>query len=520
MPRVLIKRPQGLISDSSEYEVPPEAWTDVRNVRFTGLSTQRVSGEDADVLGVPTGNPISLAYSESIGNDRWYYATTTELYETDGTTHTAVTRASGGTYSFTDDNSTTWSYLAGVLYCNNVSDHPQAFIPGATKFEDLANWPTSSPTYCKSFRTYGNACIALNITENGTNFPTRFKVSSVIEDPATVPTTWDPLSTTSPTLDSTLSDTDGAIVDGLTLRDAFLIYKEDSVHAIRFTNNIQDPYRVQKVFSDEGLLALNCVVEYEGKHFCVGVNDIYAHNGSSKASLVSDRIRTRFFEDINSEHRDRVFTVHNEPKSEIWVFYPDSVSTGPANKVAIYNYKTDAWSFRDAPGVSAAALGKAPDINYSYATLPHSSYDDISTTYSRWGNSFGRRTIIGASNSNSNFYRFDSRNTFNGTNIEAYVERTGLTIVDQPGDEERTKFVSRVYLNIKGSGTVDVSIGMENEIGEGINWSNPKTFKIGTDRKVDCRVTGRYFGIRIESTGSGYWDLSSYGIDYRVLGNR
>ena len=82
------------------------------------------------------------------------------------------------------------------------------------------------------------------------------------------------------------------------------------------------------------------------------------------------------------------------------------------------------------------------------------------------------------------------------------------------------KNISRVFPRIEGTGTVNISIGAEISPWEGINYSDPVAFTIGTDNKIDCRVKGRYAAIKIEADTATLFRLSGYTLETEVVSDR
>ncbi len=82
-----------------------------------------------------------------------------------------------------------------------------------------------------------------------------------------------------------------------------------------------------------------------------------------------------------------------------------------------------------------------------------------------------------------------------------------------------------VYPKITGETgkKVQVYIGTSNEYNESPTWGAASTYTIGSAYKVDVRATARVISIRFEGSAAAAttpWKLSSYAIEYDIVGNR
>ena len=124
------------------------------------------------------------------------------------------------------------------------------------------------------------------------------------------------------------------------------------------------------------------------------------------------------------------------------------------------------------------------------------------TAYSSAGNVIQRK-----------IYRDNKGNKNDTETMTAYIERTGHDL----GDPSTVKFVSAVYpkLEVSGNNTVSVYIGRQMATEEAITWEGPIAFNPNSQSKVSCRVSGKYFGLKIESTTDVDWKL--HGVAFEVV---
>jgi hypothetical protein len=68
--------------------------------------------------------------------------------------------------------------------------------------------------------------------------------------------------------------------------------------------------------------------------------------------------------------------------------------------------------------------------------------------------------------------------------------------------------------------TVNVYVGQQMSTEEAITWEGPYTFNPDTQSKVPVRVTGKYIGVKFESTTDTTWQLDGYSLDIKNAGTR
>lgn len=138
-------------------------------------------------------------------------------------------------------NQWTGTSLSGIPILNvgDTSKYPMTWdLNTANKFVDLANWPANQ--YCKSLRAFKNYLVALHVKKGATIYPFMVKWSSPA-DPGAVPATWDASDATNDAGETDLAEGGDVIVDGLQLRDCFMIYKESSCWRMDFTGGPYPP---------------------------------------------------------------------------------------------------------------------------------------------------------------------------------------------------------------------------------------------------------------------------------------
>lgn len=310
-----------------------------------------------------------------------------------------------------------------------------------------------------------------------------------------------------------LGGSGGPIIDGKTLRDKFVIYREGSVWLMSFIGG-NDVFGYQELFNDVGIINGNCVQEADGVHYVVGHSDVYAHNGSSKYSICDGVIRRQIFSSINEQQIDKIFTTIDYSNKEFWVCVPtevsDDYSQKGCQKAYIYNWMSKVWSIRDIPELISASYsiislpekspvwiadsegGEIDPLTGNALIPPASQAVGVSweETYGTWTSSSSKYSaadwglVLGSATQlvpedfmtywddyyywddlndwheenpidESSYYLFTSNEDpiFNGENFIGVVEKKWLEL--SGGDQ--TSFVSKVYPDVR-NGTVDVYV--------------------------------------------------------------
>lgn len=234
MPRISVHNvgTLGVIKDLPPHVMPPEAWSDGRNARFIDGQGAKIAGHTQVFSGSLHGPEFAMTL-QTAAQIFWIYASLNKASVYEGGSHFDITRASGD-YTTADGRDWNGGVLGGIPILNNGANIPQYWpsLNVATRLDNLPNWTVGA--ICKVMRPFRNFLIALNITESGVQKPHRVRWSSSA-DPGTVPQTWDPSDPTKDSGEFDLSDVNaGAIVEAFPLRDAFVIYKENSTWAMRF----------------------------------------------------------------------------------------------------------------------------------------------------------------------------------------------------------------------------------------------------------------------------------------------
>lgn len=350
----------GFVNDASPEDLPPAAFSYVRNARFSHLGVDTFEGESS-IFSTPTVTPLWYKFFPPPATPLLVYGNLTKMYAYDGTTHTEITRVAS---NYAGNAAERWQgeVFQGVGIFNNVLDVPQhwsSFATG-TKLIDLANWPANYK--CRTLRPFKNFLFAMHPYESGVAKPYRVRWSHPAA-PGTIPTSWDISDATKDAREVDLATTPGIIHDGLELGDQFIVYKEDSAYAFSY---IGPPFifRNDPVVQGRGILWRDCVQKFPRGHFVVGTDDIYVHSGirGSDESVVEGRLRSWVFAQLNASNYFNCFTMAYPQKNEIWFCFPEAGATY-ATIALVWNTLTGVSGVRAIPASPFAVVGPAEDLS-------------------------------------------------------------------------------------------------------------------------------------------------------------
>lgn len=513
----------GLIFDRQPYDLELTEFSAGNNVQFSSGQIGKSLGyvEAASLAFQPTHVAAWLIE----GSDSLIIGSNSRLYKYSGTTVADVTN---GTYTNGYSNSPTWqtSQIGFGFVANNGSEPPQYLAPDALNFIDLPNWPSGLRT--QSIRPYQSFLVMTGYTQGSVENPYTVRWGDEF-DPTGVPGSYDITSTTNLAGENVLGGRLGALVDSLPLAGTNIVYAERGAYAMQF---IGAPlvFAFRELFDDGGLATRGAVCVFGNRHFVVGRDDIYVHDGSSKQSVVDGRVKDEFFTSVADTRS--IFVVPDYERSEIWVCFADknAADSRTANRAFVWDWDKDAWTVRDVPNIRALAIG--PNIGGGGSgAAAGSSWNDLSVEWDNWSaqwSDLGADTearsnrLFAAGHGASKLYALNESYAAAGDSYLAFVEAAKIDL-DQVLQRatDRVLAIKRIVPQISGIGQVTFRIGSSSSPQAPVSWKNTKVFNIETDYKIDTRVSGRYLAIRVESdTANGQWKLSGFDLDVEEVAER
>lgn len=521
----------GQINDVPAYQLPPEAWTLVENMRYEKEGIAVMLGW-TQVFGTPGVAPHFALPLKTTSLTYWLYSSLTKIYVFDGNTHTNITRQTAGVdVNYTANATENWNgvVFGGVPIMNSGTDVPQYWgfpYSVATKMVILANWP--STLRAKILRPFGSYLCAYNINDAGTLYPHLVQWSNPAS-PGTLPTSW---AYSNPATEGGRKDlpdvNSGEIVEALQLQNTMFIYKEYSIWKQTYIGG-QFIFSWDPWLSGVGILAPRCVcVDETGtKHIVVTQDDIISHNGNSVESILTLRQRKVLFGSLlNRDAASTCFIFLNREKQEIWFCFPEVGQTQPT-RALVWNYLKGKGAISYASGITFrnAAVG---DIQGAVDEAWSTGTDTWDTDTGPWS-LISKQKIVLSSVDNTKFYQMDLGTTRDGTAFRVTLQREDLGVLgrDRQGrwinDFKIEKMVDAIWPKISGTPVIQIRVGFREFVDGTLTWQAYNSFNPVTDNWINAIVdetlpgSGRAVSIEFTRADAAAWRIDGYSMNIEPL---
>lgn len=506
----------GLVTDLPYDELPLNAWTNARNVRFRSGAVEKLLGH-IEVFPGMLNPPEWLLFSVQGGNAFWMYPGESKVGATDGATHADITRAVGGDYNMATEAGWTGGLIEDIPIINNGFDVPQMWNKPALnkRLEPLPGFPAD--VRANALRILKRYVILLDVTKAGTRYPTMIKWSHQAPTGAP-PNQWDETDETIDAAEYTLPGDGGFLVDGVGIRDAMALYKENQTWLMTYVGGT-DIFRFTKLFGNIGMLGRRCAQEwFSGKHLVFTGDDVVVHDGANAQSVMDERARSLLQDRMDPSFINKAFVAINHAKSEAMVCIPE-LGQSYCSRALIWNWKKNQWGDRELPSASFIERGLVAPQNATM-TWEGAGTRAWQEAVEAWGNRQTdptKQKLLMAVPEVSKLYVPDASLTFDGEQMTSFVEREGIGFPlksGEPPDFTRMKQVLGIFPLITGTmdGEINISLGTQDKIGQPIVWQQTRVFKIGTTTMCDFAdvPASRLHALRFESNTELSWKLAAY----------
>lgn len=525
----------GFIPDIRPDSLPPNAFTDSRDIRFARGGAEVAKG-DVPIKTVPTVEPFYAIQCRRVDDSlEWVYCGLNKIYAIKNGIEYNITRQTAGVdvnYAAVTNKRWNGGLFNNVLVLNNSVDLPQSWtsLDTSVRVQDLANWPTT--WRAAVIRPFKNYLLALDMTESSTRYPTRLRWSHPA-DPGTVPSSWDTTDVTKDAGEIPIGAGFGNLVDAVPLRDSMVLYKEDSCHLLTYIGGTFI-FKITGLFQNFGIPSRDCAVEYvPGRHFVFTGSDLLVHDGQTSRSLLLDRARD-WLSRLDLSQISFCFVVADTQNEEAWFCYPTSVEGtagygGLVQEAIVWNWRTDVLSYRSLRKTNYITTGliSPDDIDDLWDTDPTLQPWELETVPWDISRFLGYRHLFYCK-SNPFLCVGDLGYGSDGQGIAPVLERSGLGFplkVGQPPDVTCMKFCRAVWPRFTGpdGAILSIELGRQLEVDGLIEWSPAVDFIIGTDKKLNCALSGRTFAVRVQTknalTAPSSWRLVSVDFDVSPAGS-
>ena len=529
---------KGILKDPSPYDLEDNAWSGGVNIRFGDTKAERAPIFRTVYDSLPAAPAFVYGRRPGAGYDSVFVAGTDGSVQRYVSKHLYDVSVDGFT-ALEATEQWTGTYLGDVTYLNRPAGVPLYYGPDSTKFAVLPNW--DSTWRCRSLRAFHDYLIALNVTKNGVDNPTLVKWSDLTLD-GQVPGSWDHTDSTTNSGENPIAQLDSPIVDGMPLRDAFIIYARNQVWAMSPVPTAE-VFTFTRLFSNAGLINVNCVAEVDGVHYCFGPNDIYAHDGTTTRSLVDKRNKRYIFKYLNAKAAGCFFVFYAPGLQEVHFCYqsldPDVAYTSPTacNRAAVYSIPNDTWSFIDLPNVTAYGLANV-DGGWTFDSVadhtPQITCDNVGGTYDDQLDGYQEHLVAVSAQSSGQLtanrllaYDFMDKGKLPfpyvpETNPDAYIERVGLDLDAEGIDLGTYKTVRRIFPQVAISRDIPLTVRVGGDLTPAgtTTWSAPVSFSPVSQYKVDMRKGGRYLAVRMSASLPSDFEITGFDADVNSSGAR
>lgn len=100
-------------------------------------------------------------------------------------------------------------------------------------------------------------------------------------------------------------------------------------------------WRYDVISSQTSIMSSQCVVEYDGIYYWIGVDRFMLYNGVVK-EIPNNMNQNYFFDNLNYEQRQKVFANKVPRYGEIWWYYPRGDATECTDAI-VYNIRENCW---------------------------------------------------------------------------------------------------------------------------------------------------------------------------------
>lgn len=504
----------GVISDQMAWDLSGDYVTDLNNVRVSSGKFERLGGYET-VVALPGSFTVDyLMYANTSGGKYWILPGEDKVYAYNGSSFDDI---SSGAYAGSNAGYWQGCMLGGIPILNNKNHTPEYWQPQSfgTNLQALPwdagnTWAAVSES-CTIMRAHKQFLFAMDLVSGGTAYPDSVRWSSPA-DVGSVPATWDETDTTNVAGLVPLGADGGAIIDGKSLRDAFVVYREKGIAVFDYVGG-RYVWQIRQMDTATGVIAKESIIEVNGVHYFIGDGDIYFNDGNKVDSLMYGKIRDRFRADYNSEYYFNAFAVRNDAAREAWFFIPTSTSEHP-NKVYVYNWKENQWTWRDIPVCISAGYGKKNAIVDTWDSGASTSWDGDSMAWDTETPTPLNDALYAVTA--SDLIMLDDLDLASEVSYESFIERTGLAI----SGISHTNTINRVYPHMEGPGSVYIQLGSQDYPGAAVRWKERELFNPNTDRSITTRTTGELHCFRITSADDLPWEFSGMDISVVEAGRR
>jgi hypothetical protein len=520
----------GVNTDVEPSQLPPEWFTNGINFKLKDNFVESFNG-NSQLGAYSPSSGAHIVYYNDAGTD-YYLHFAALAYRFSAALDLDITSAYMTTNPPSSSGPEYWSSctLGSIVVTNNSTFRPEWFDITVPVMQYLPwktgiAWPAAGKQ-CSCMRSHKNFLFALGMIESGVAYPYTYRWSHPA-DINSLPFTWDETDISAIAGVSQLAGSGGAIVDGASLRDSFLIYSERSIDALDYTGD-SFVWRVRNISSDIGLLTMNCIANIGPAHIFISDRDILITDGYTVKSILTGKLKKRIFGNLNKTDYRKCFAVTHKANKEAWFFIVENGFIAPSLAL-VYNIETQKCYLRVVGDVSTYnEFDTDTTVEFVGAKCNHAAYGPVLQTGLLWSDA------VGNWNEQINKWDYDPGSPFSSDIVaigEGYIKTMAITegqdyntvlerIAYPLGGLEQVTTIKSIYPRIECNGDVSIQFGAMDSQYSATRWKDPVIFNARTMRKVDIRTTGKLHCWRFKSVGAAPFKLSGFDIEYEKNGVR
>lgn len=472
-----------LMSDQPDHENPGAS---VANnvLPLTAQSYGPLAGLAAISDAVTNRVQGAIAAKDNAGNVFTFAADSDDLFRLNGTSWTNVSK-SAQAYSVDSERMVQFAVFGNrVVAAMGIADPLQTFVMGTdSAFSDL-DAAAPRARHVAVIRDH----LMVGNTFDGTDGAQPQRVwFSAIGDPTDWPTigSADAASKQSDRRDIRYGGAVQRIIGAVGGLDG-AIFMETAIYRVIYTGP-PGVFRITDVERQRGTPAPYSVVNVGRFAFYLGEDDFYLFDGSGSRPLGAQRIAKSFFAELDQNYFYRVVGAADPINKMVFWIYPGSGNTdGEPNRIAVYNWDIDRWSFGDVTQqyiFEDLTEGYNLDNADSLGNVDNAPHNPDSRAWT------AGRLVLSAFDADKKLARYT------GSTLEATLE-TGET-----GGNDFI-FVDGVRPYIDG-GTVTVTLRHRNSPSGSVTDDGPNA--VGSDGMAHFTREARYLRAQCKIAAGGSW---------------
>lgn len=449
----------------------------------------------------------AISVLDSDDNVSTFAGTDQNLYQmtVSGPTFSEVSKSHNAYTVATDEN---WQFIpfGDNLIATQIGDPIQSFIVGTSaNFADLS---VDAPK-ARYVAVVKNWLFVAN-TVDGTDGAVPWRVWwSAFNDPTSWPT---PGTAAAAAAQSDFNDIVGqggwiqGVVGNLGTADA-AVFLEHSVWRVVYSGP-PSIFTFTQAEGVRGTPAPGSIVQLGALVYYLGEDGFYVFDGTSSQPIGANKVDATFYADFQPSFASRMIgAVDPLNKLIIWAYAGAGSNKGNPNRLIVYNWFTQTWSF--APNTEVETIFRSLSFGYSLDGL-----DAVSTNLDALPFSLDSRAWTGGALLLAGFGVDNTMGYFDGPNLAPTVDTEEI----QPFTGQRT-FVRNTRPLIDGNVTPSIALGLRTTVETSAAYGNPMSMNsLGW---CPLRGNGQYVRARITlAANSTFEHIQGVELDASPAGRR